>query len=250
MNKKTILLTGLLLLATFVQAQQAMTINECRERALQNNRSLKQAELKHEETDALEKMALMQMLPKVSANGGYMWMEKSVNLLSEDQKNRLNTMGSSLEADINASLHEQLSGVPLVGDALAERLSNVVSGTGIGDRINGIGNEIVQSLETDTRNMGFGVVTLTQPIYMGGKLVAAYRTARLMDELSGIEYDKEREATLVAVDEAYWQVVSVQHKQRLAEQYAALLDTLSPDLLALRGSSPDVGIHPKDHSQG
>ncbi len=226
MNKKTILLTGLLLLATFVQAQQALTINECRERALQNNRGLKQAELKHEETDALEKMALMQMLPKVSANGGYMWMEKSVNLLSEDQKNRLNTMGSSLEADINASLHEQLSGVPLVGDALAERLSNVVSGTGIGDRINGIGNEIVQGLETDTRNMGFGVVTLTQPIYMGGKLVAAYRTARLMDELNGIGYDKEREATLVAVDEAYWQVVSVQHKQRLAEQYAALLDTL------------------------
>ena len=30
----------------------------------------------------------------------------------------------------------------------------------------------------------------------------------------------------MAVDEAYWQVVSVQHKQQLATQYAALLDTL------------------------
>ena len=31
---------------------------------------------------------------------------------------------------------------------------------------------------------------------------------------------------LVNVDAAYWQVVSVQHKKELAEQYAALLDTL------------------------
>ena len=226
MATKTTILIGLLAFASLAHAQQPLTIEQCRERALQNNRSLKQAELKHEETDALEKMALMQMLPKVSANGGYMWMEKSVNLLSEEQKDRLNNIGSSLEADISAALHEELSGVPLVGDALADRLSSVVSNTGIGDRLNGIGNEVVQGLETDTRNMGFGVVTLTQPIYMGGKLVAAYRTARLMDELSGIEYDKQRGETLLAVDEAYWQVVSVQHKQQLATQYAALLDTL------------------------
>ena len=226
MTKKIIILSALLTIAAMGHSQRMLTLDECRERALQSNRTLKQAELKKEETDALKKMAMMQMLPKVSANGGYMWMDKSVNLLSEDQKQRLNTMGNSLEEDINAALHEQLNGVPLVGDALAERLSGVVSSSGIGNRINGIGNEIVQGLETDTRNMGFGIVTLTQPIYMGGKLAAAYSTARLMDELSGIEYDKEREATLVAVDEAYWQVVSVQHKQRLAEQYAALLDTL------------------------
>ena len=226
MIKKSILTIGLLLIATIIQAQSPITIEECRERALKSNRALKQAEMKKEQTDALEKMALTQMMPKVSANGGYTWMEKSVNLLSEDQKERLSHMGDELQSDLSASIHEELGGLPLLGDAIADRLDNVITNTGLSGRINGMGEEIVQGLETDTRNTSFGVVTLTQPIYMGGKLVAAYRTARLMDELSGIEYNKERESTLVAVDEAYWQVVSVQHKQQLATQYAALLDTL------------------------
>jgi outer membrane protein TolC len=48
----------------------------------------------------------------------------------------------------------------------------------------------------------------------------------LANNLSGVAYDQQREATLVAVDEAYWQVVSVQHKKEVAEKYAALLQTL------------------------
>ena len=182
--------------------------------------------MKREQTDAMEKVALMQMFPKVSANGGYTWMEKSVNLLSDEQKERINHMGDKVQSDISASLHEQLGTLPIGGDLLANRLDGVLANSSLSTNLNNVGSEIVQGLETDTRNAGFGVVTLTQPIYMGGKLLAAYRTARLLDELSGIEYDKKREETLVAVDEAYWQVVSVQHKKELAEQYAALLDTL------------------------
>ena len=226
MVKKTHLLIGILLLATTASAQQPLTIEKCRERALQNNRALKQAEMKREQTDAMEKVALMQMFPKVSANGGYTWMEKSVNLLSDEQKERINHMGDKVQSDISASLHEQLGTLPIGGDLLANRLDGVLANSSLSTNLNNVGSEIVQGLETDTRNAGFGVVTLTQPIYMGGKLLAAYRTARLLDELSGIEYDKKREETLVAVDEAYWQVVSVQHKQQLATQYAALLDTL------------------------
>ncbi len=226
MVKKTHLLIGILLLATTASAQQPLTIEKCRERALQNNRALKQAEMKREQTDAMEKVALMQMFPKVSANGGYTWMEKSVNLLSDEQKERINHMGDKVQSDISASLHEQLGTLPIGGDLLANRLDGVLANSSLSTNLNNVGSEIVQGLETDTRNTGFGVVTLTQPIYMGGKLLAAYRTARLLDELSGIEYDKKREESLVAVDEAYWQVVSVQHKQQLATQYAALLDTL------------------------
>lgn len=236
MVKKTQILFGILLLATTASAQQPLTIDRCRERALQNNRALKQAEMKREQTDAMEKVALMQMFPKVSANGGYTWMEKSVNLLSDEQKERINHMGDKVQSDISASLHEQLGTLPIGGDLLANRLDGVLANSSLSTNLNNVGSEIVQGLETDTRNAGFGVVTLTQPIYMGGKLLAAYRTARLLDELSGIEYDKKREETLVAVDEAYWQVVSVKHKKELAEQYAALLDTLNHNVEELVAS--------------
>ncbi len=219
-----------LMFGGWVAAQETLTLDECRQRALAANRGLKRAEAKREQTAALEKVALWQMLPKVSANGAYNWTEKTVNLLSEEQKERLEGMGDDLEGDIDRALHDEFSNLNLgtlnIGDAIADRLSNVVANTGLGDRVNGIGKEIVGASTTDTRQVGFAAVTLTQPLYMGGKLLAAYRTARLADALSGVEYDKRREETLIAVDEAYWQVVSVKHKKLLAEQYAALLDTL------------------------
>ena len=46
-----------------------------------------------------------------------------------------------------------------------------------------------------------------------------YRRAKEIVNLA----DKAKEEMLIAVDEAYWQVVSVKHKKELAEQYKALL---------------------------
>ena len=250
--KQMVTITVMLTAGMTAMSQQALTLEECRRRALESNRSLMQAEARRDETEALKQVALWQMLPKVSANGGYVWMDNSVELLSGEQKQDLQHMGDNVNADISALLHEQLGNVPLVGDALADRLGNVFANSGIGDRVNTIGDDLVQALETDTRNMGFGMVTVTQPIYMGGKLRSAYRTARLMDDLNGIKYDEERESTLVEVDEAYWQVVSVQHKQKLAEQYAALLDTLEHNVemaveaeVATKGDLAKVRTRPR-----
>ena len=225
-HKKLILTAFALTLASMVGAQEVLTLDTCRARALRANTGLKRSGVKMEETEALQKVALWQMLPKVSANGGYMWMEKSVNLLSDDNKERISHMGDETVNDLSTALHNEFDDIPVFGNAISTRLDNAITNANLGPHLNDIGEEIVQGMETDTRNMGVATMTLTQPVYMGGKLVAAYRTARLLNELSGLEYNKERGATLVAVDEAYWQVVSVQHKKELAEQYAALLDTL------------------------
>ena len=224
--KRLIITLFTLTLACAGGAQEVLSLDTCRTRALRANTGLKRSELKREETEALQNVALWQMMPKVSANGGYLWMEKQVNLLSEDDKTRISHMGDEAAADLGTALHREFDDIPVVGNAISTRLDNAIANSNLAPHLNGIGEEIVQGLETDTRNMGVATVTLTQPIYLGGKLMAAYRTARLLHELSGMEYDKERESLLVSVDEAYWQVVSVQHKKELAEQYAALLDTL------------------------
>ena len=196
MNKK-ILIVSLLMIAaggrwTEAKGQDTVwTLEGCRAHALEANKGLKVADEKRTEADALEKVALWQMLPKVSANGAYLWMEKSVDLLSSEEQ-------------------ERIEGVPLVGNLIAERLASV--------------------LATDTRNVTAGALTVTQPVFMGGKLWALHKSASLMKELSGLEYDKKKEEILTGVDEAYWQVVSVKHKKEMAEQYAALLDTLTHDV--------------------
>ena len=194
MNKK-ILIVSLLMIAaggrwTEAKGQDTVwTLEGCRAHALEANKGLKVADEKRTEADALEKVALWQMLPKVSANGAYLWMEKSVDLLSSEEQ-------------------ERIEGVPLVGNLIAERLASVLA----------------------TRNVTAGALTVTQPVFMGGKLWALHKSASLMKELSGLEYDKKKEEILTGVDEAYWQVVSVKHKKELAEQYAALLDTLTHDV--------------------
>lgn len=210
-----------------VEGQGVLTLEECHRRALEANKGLKKSEEKKAETEATKKVALWQMLPKVSANGVYNWMEKSTNLLSDEQKERLNNLSSVVQADLATSIYQEFGGLPIIGDAIANGLINMLSSSTLTENINNVGHRIVDALETDTRNVMAGTVTVTQPIYMGGKLRAMYNTASLLSELSGLEYDKQKEELLISVDEAYWQVVSVKQKKELAEQYAALLDTLN-----------------------
>jgi outer membrane protein TolC len=242
MHVKKFALPLLLLLLTLpASSQEVLTLDTCRARALRANRGLKQAEAKVQKTDALEKAAFCEMLPRVTANGGYMWMEKSVNLLSEEQKERLSTMGDEIQSDISSAIHQEMSGFNLdlgglsipVGDALAGRLDNALTNANLSGKINEMGNEIINGMTTDTRNMGGAMITVTQPIYLGGKLLAAHRTAALVHSLAGVELDKKQQETVIAVDEAYWQVVSVEYKKSLAEQYAALLDTLEHNVQLL-----------------
>ena len=226
MKIQNLILPLLLTLSVAAGAQEQLTLDTCRARALRANRGLKQAEMKVDETDALEKAALCQMLPRVTANGGYLWMEKSVNLLSEEQKDRLNHLGDNVSATLSQSLHSELDNIPLVGSSIADALGNALAGSDLTASVNSMGQNLVEGLETDTRNMGGGMVTLTQPVYLGGKLLAAHRSAALMHSLAGVELNKKQQETVIAVDEAYWQVVSVEYKKALAEQYATLLDTL------------------------
>ena len=221
------LLTAVSGLWSVAGSQEVLTLQECHRRALEANKGIKMSEEKVAEMEAMKKVALWQMLPKLTANGVYTWMQKSTELLSDDQKEHLNHLGDGIEADIAASIQENMGGLPIIGDAIANALINALSGASLAGYINNAGHSIVDALETDTRNVTAATVTLTQPIYLGGKLVAMYKTAGLLAELSGLEYDKKREETLIGVDEAYWTVVSVKHKKELAEQYAALLDTLN-----------------------
>ena len=230
MRNKTIIFTLLLVVSgqwSVTSGQGVLTLEECHRRALESNKGLKKMEEKKAETEATKEVALWQMLPKVSANGVYNWMEKSTNLLSDEQKDRLNNLSGVVQADLASSIQQEFGGLPIIGDAIANGLINILSSGQLATNIDNVGHRIVDALETDTRNVVAGTVTLTQPIYMGGKLRAMYSTASLLAELSGVEYDKQKEELLISVDEAYWTVVSVKHKKELAEQYAALLDTLN-----------------------
>ena len=78
--------------------------------------------------------------------------------------------------------------------------------------------------------MFFGAVTLTQPIFMGGKILAMNKLTEYAEEAQKALRDNTAQDVVYAVDAAYWQVVSLRAKQKLAVSYVALLDTLRHDV--------------------
>lgn len=205
--KKKVLMLGLLSLALIDAhaAGNSWSLDSLRARAVSNNKSLLMAGQKKVAASYTRKSAATNYLPKVSATGAYMYTSRELSLLSDEQKHTLSNIGTGLSA-------------------MVPNLAPMSS------TINSVGQGVVDALHTDTRNAGIVAVTLTQPIYMGGKIRAYNKITQYAEEAAGTLYDKELQDIIVDVDEAYWNLVALYSKKKLAEGYKALVDKLEGDV--------------------
>jgi len=218
-----------------VAAQQPLSLDSCRALALRNNKQINAAKFKQEIALQLRKAAKTKYLPKVDVVGGYQYFSESVSLLSKDQKDALNHLGTGVTAAAGGNLSSLLTNMVahgVISPSVAGQISNVfsqVSGpmAGMGNQV---GQNIVNSLETNTHHMWGGAVVLRQPIYMGGAITALNRMAELNERVAENDANAKRQATLYNVDQAYWMVVSLKQKQQLANSYLALVQKLSGDV--------------------
>ena len=83
----------------------------------------------------------------------------------------------------------------------------------------------LRSLGTiDLRNVWVANVTAIQPLFLGGKITTGYQMAGLAEKLqSELRHTTETEIE-TKVDETYWQVISLDSKERLLLQLVALLE--------------------------
>ncbi len=75
-----------------------------------------------------------------------------------------------------------------------------------------------------------GALTLTQPLYMGGKIRAYNKITKYAEELARQQHDSGLQDVILSTDQAYWQVVSLASKKKLAEGYLKLLQKLESDV--------------------
>lgn len=199
MNRQK-LIPALLLLLSGIPAMAAsprvLTPDSCRILAVENNKELRMAGMEKQAAHYNRKSAFTNYLPKISATGIYMHTGKELSLLSDEQKSTL-------------------SGI---GDALSMPALNTV------------GQNLVDALRTDTRNMTGVAVMLTQPIYMGGKIRAYNNITRYAEKIASDKYNAEYQELIVDVDETYWNVVALLARKRLAESYLELVKTLDHDV--------------------
>ena len=222
--KKLFLLTILLHLTFIVKAQTSLSLDSCRALALTNNKDLL---ISHEKINAAHyqrKAAFTNYLPNFSATGAYMRNQKEFSLLNNDQKAALSGLGSNLAGPIG----QAAAGIIATYPKLAPLISSL-SGS-LPAALDQAGNSLVDALRTDTRNVYAGAITLTQPLYMGGKIRAYNKITKYAEELARQQHNGGMQEVIMSTDQAYWQVISLVNKKKLAEGYLKLLQQLDSDV--------------------
>ena len=233
--KHKFLILALTTLATSAQAQQTLTLDSCRAMALRNNKTLSASRLQLDMARYNKKAAKTKYLPHISALGGYELTSREISLLSKDQKSALSNAGTNTTGALHNDIAGALTNLAQQGILTPEQASNLGGmfgqvGSKIGEAVNHVGQNIVDAFRTDTRQMYALSVMLTQPIYMGGAIIAANRMAAIGEEMAQNNIEASTQNTLHSIDQAYWTVVSVHHKKQLAESYLAVVKKLDDDV--------------------
>lgn len=209
MNKLTI--SGIIMLAAGCLFAAPLSLTQCRDMALEHNQSVKAAQERTTAAQAQQRSAFTHFLPRVTAEGVYQQMHKDLEYKTPDLALPV------ADAEGNIIIVTDPSGNPVLDPS---------------------GNPIVQNwalLPSQTLKLGnthnyMAAVTVTQPLFTGGKLLEQYKTAGY--EKSSMEESQRltRQQVLYQTDQRYWQVVSLKEKVALASAYQATVQAHVADL--------------------
>ena len=228
-----------------VEAQRLLTLDSCRAMALRNNKQLSVSKVKEGIAVNLRKSARTKYLPHVSAIGSYEHTSKEVSILNDGQKTSLGNLGTTAVSAMEpgmTSLTENLGtlGTVMAQQGLPTEYFQQMSGElqqqmgqstqQLETGLNQEGQRIIDAFRTDTRNIWAGSILLTQPLFMGGAIIAANRIADINEQMMKHSTDAREQSTLYQTDQIYWQVVSLKHKQKLAQAYLDVVKKLDDDV--------------------
>lgn len=232
-----IIAAALCVLPTYAGAQQVLTLDECRQMAVENNNSLKTAQQKIKVAGYDRNIALANYFPKITATGTYMYTSRDWKLIDDDKAAEIQNAGTTLQNDVTNKMMQIMSDKDVMTkymtDAAFKKLIDGLQTTDIATPINAIGQHITDALTLDMHNLCGAVVSVQQPVFMGGKIVASNQMAKYAEELAQSQYDAEHAQVLADIEQAYWQIVSIAAKKNLAENYADLLRQMGKDVDAL-----------------
>lgn len=238
MKFKTLIL--LLLFSNILFAQENMSLEECRKMALEHNQKIQIATEGKGAATELKKAVKTQFLPNISFNGAYTRVNKKFSLLENDMFLPVIPAGAISDGKINGAAltpptAEQPN--PYFDPALFASTFAINPNTGA-PILDEDGNPVFQSytyLPADkakigSKNIFLMNIGLTQPIYTGGKIKETYKISKYTENLADENKKIKTSDIIYKTDEAYWRVISVKEKVKLAEKYKQMLVDLLKDL--------------------
>ena len=216
-------------------AQRVLSLDSCRAMALRNNKQINVSKFKKDVAYNLRKSARTKYLPKVDAMGGYEWFSREISLLNNNQNSTFSNVGTNIGSNLSGGLNNLMGELVSNGLITPEAAQQIGQSLGsklpaLQEKANALGQSIVDAFRTDTRNIWAGSVMLRQPIYMGGAIIAANKIADIGEQMAANDLDMQTQSTLYSIDRAYWMVVSLRQKQKLANSYRDLVQKLNEDV--------------------
>ncbi len=189
------------------------SLESFRQMALENNKQLMMARQRIKKAEYQNKEAFAAYLPGIDFAGGYLYNQRELSIFDSDQLLPTKSFDLQTQSYQFNFVKNPVTGEPIKGP----------NGQYIPETVALIPKE---AMTYDIHNVFFGAITLTQPIFMGGKIVAMNRLTKAAERAAREMHIAEAENVIYAVDAAYWQVVSLKAKYRLAESFVNLLDSL------------------------
>jgi outer membrane protein TolC len=195
-----------------ITAQDTITLEKCRELALENSKSAAIAARNKDKAAYTRKAYRANYFPKISASGSYLYTNLRVT-----EKIREAYLPTFVPNPVTGGLSP-----------------NVIAGPDGNPIIGPDGNPFFREyayfpgmdFSLKLNNFWMAGLSAEQPIYTGGKITAAYRMAQTGDEIADLSRQLARQETIVQADEAYWTFVQTSEMLKVARSYREMLDEL------------------------
>lgn len=185
-----IIVVALITSAT-AHSQTALTLEQSKSLALKNNKAVQSSTLEIEAAQQMKKNAYTNYFPKVSAN---VFGMQAINPIIE-----FNIEGGNLPVydgnPANLSTATQFAYFPGMELSMFQRSA-------------------------------IGVLNIAQPIYAGGKISTGNKLAALNVDVKKKQQQLTENEILLKTEQQYWQLISLQEKQKTLETYELLLNDI------------------------
>lgn len=220
MNTRLTCAIAATVVAGTISAQGTVSLDSCRNMALRNNKIIRLAEEGIRSASYEKKAAFANYLPGIDFTGGYTYNQHQIELLGEDAK--LPTMSfDPATQQFKYNILTTPDGTPIKDPSTGSLIPTEVA--------------VIpkEAMQYDIHNVFAGAFTLTQPIFMGGMIKAMNDITHYAENAAVAMKNSVVQDVVYGVDQAYWTVVSLREKKRLAESFVALVDSLQQNVQAL-----------------
>jgi len=195
------------------QIVNQLTLEQCRQQALQHNKALGTAQLQIKKQEAELKAMKTNFLPNFNLLAADLYNTSKLNFTPD-----LNGMFSSGMASLN-TLMAQLAQSPIYAP-LVNGLQGAAQQFQLPDDL----------FEFKVGNVFMGGISFTEPLYMGGKITAGYKMNRLGLQMANTNVRLTEAEVLLQTDQAYVLCIRAKELGEVARSYKKLLEELQKNV--------------------